>query len=171
MRYLEKYCSFSVADLKAAGLLERGKRTSCELRWEYAGRPVSSCTVTADLQGPPRLVLSFVREGVEGRAYIPLVFIPSNLKRGGYYLFICPEQGKTCRKLYLYKGCFVCRQAVGAAYRSQAENYMYRKYRSAYMLTKYNALEDQRRRRTYAGKPTTYARKLARAAKMAGLVS
>jgi len=173
MRYLEKYCSLSVTALKKNGVLRMGERSSCRLAWEFNGRPVADCIATIDLQGPPRVVLSYRFNGVKDTQYISMIFRASNLGTGGYYLFVCPATGKPSRKLYLNDGRFVCREAVGAPYRSQADNYLYKKYKAAYRLQKLYALEDMagRRRVEYAGRPTAYARQLARAAKIAGQVS
>lgn len=50
---------------------------------------------------------------------IDLVAMPSNLGKGVYYYFVCPQTKKRCKALYLYKGEFVHRDLLPFNYAKQ----------------------------------------------------
>lgn len=69
---------------------------------------------------PPMLFLDYTCAGLDVSQEIELVAIPSNLKNGYYWNFICPISGRHCKKLHLIRGLFQHRTALpGVFYRKQ----------------------------------------------------
>ena len=100
------------------------------------------------------------------RAEITLRYKQSNLKAGtGFYYFVCPVTGLSCRKLYLVNGRFVSRMAFRPLYRQQAENYrnpIIQYYEHARKCEDI-LFNSHHRRRTYRGKQTPWGRKYEKA--------
>ena len=106
----------------------------------------------------------YLYKGEPVRIELTLRFRPSNLNNGtGYYYFVCPVTGLSCRKLYLVEGKFVGRQAFRPLYRAQTES---RRERTGFytyfnQLARLEEMEAQPYRRyTYRGKPTPFARRV-----------
>lgn len=109
------------------------------------------------------LVLSYIfqqTESVEER--IRLVRIETNLKKGFQWYAICPTTGKKCRKLYLYGGRFVSRNAIPENYstcnRSRKQR-LFDKEFSILML----ADKAKYRKEYYKGTLTPYGKKCEKA--------
>lgn len=100
---------------------------------------------------------------------VQMCSVPSNLRIGVVYYFICPATGKKCKKLYLYQKYFVSRMAIpGVLYRIQTES---KHMRQALIVDRkiskclQMALSQQKPyfKPTYAGFDTKYRQKVQRA--------
>ena len=167
----------SVTALKRHGLLNPNQRKAGELYWSRAnGTRAASIGFVADTTHDVATVrLVYDCDGKTHDERVLLRWKRSNLNdNDGFYYFICPVTGRSCRKLYLYGGRFVSRFAFRALYRSQTVGPATRKG-MYYQLTKfyeYEELEGQpRRKETYRGQPTPYGRKLQRYDKHAELMA
>lgn len=167
--FIEDYLSLSVTACKRLGYFTPQAKTSGVVRWtrERDGKTevLASVGLETNLTGTvPYAVLTYNYKGTPVRTELTLRFRPSNLKAGtGFYYFVCPVTGLSCRKLYLFNGRFVGRMAFRPLYPQQVESHKQRDL-STYTLLALGAYEDMLskpyRRLTYRGKPTPYGRKV-----------
>ena len=117
-----------------------------------------------------RLNLAYTYEDYEAVRYdinysVQFVYMPSNLGKGGYYLFRCPISGKPVRSLIIANGShyFKARSSYKAKlyYRSQliSKRGRFNAY-FWYLEEKIDALYRTRIHYTYKGKETKRARRL-----------
>lgn len=120
---IEEMLQLSITDLKRLGMLQPGAYQYTPVNWTRGGRKTASIAVATDTRGEiatVRFVYNCNGSPVDYTA--PLRFAPSNLNRGGYYYFVCPVTGRSCRKLYLVGGRFVSRFAFRALYDKQTKS-------------------------------------------------
>ena len=177
--FIEDYLCLSVTACKRLGYFVPQARTSGVVRWtrdrEGKTEEYASIQFETNLTGAvPYAVLTYNYKGTPVRTEITLRFRPSNLKHGtGYYYFVCPVTGLSCRKLYLVNGRFVGRLAFRPLYSQQAESHTQRGL-SVYTLRALGVYEEMRnkpyRRLTYRGKLTPYGRKVEKLGKRVGVL-
>lgn len=165
VRTINDYLRLSVTDCKRMGYFGTNTVASGVVNWTQRGEVVASISLLTNTAGiVPFAVLSYTYKGEPVRIELTLRFRPSNLNNGtGYYYFVCPVTGLSCRNLYLVNGKFVSRPAFRPLYSSQAERR--RNDGLAYLcaLADYEKMLDAKYRRlTYRGKPTPWGRKVMR---------
>ena len=133
------------------------------VNWTQRGEVVASIAMQTNTAGTvPYAVLSYTYKGEPVRIELTLRFHASNLNNEtGYYYFVCPVTGLSCRNLYLVNGKFVSRTAFRPLYGSQAERR--RNDGLAYLcaLADYEKMLDAKYRRlTYRGRLTPWGRKV-----------
>jgi hypothetical protein len=119
--YLEECKSISISDLKRLGYLGIGQNTAGVLSWKANGAYTGSVSVRVNTDAPiPFLELDYRCDGFPIKYLINLVEVPSNLRHGKFWLFVCPRTGYRCRKLFLVDRFFLHRSALkGAHYEKQ----------------------------------------------------
>ena len=177
--FIEDYLILSVTACKRLGYFIPKAKASGVVRWtrERDGNTVEIASIQfeTNLTGTvPYAVLTYNYKGTPVRAEITLRFRPSNLNNGtGYYYFVCPVTGLSCRKLYLVNGRFVGRMAFRPLYSQQAESHTQRGL-SVFTLRALGAYEEMRikpyRRLTFRGKLTPYGRKVEKLGKRVGVL-
>lgn len=70
----------------------------------------------------PYLELNYNYRGKPVNYRVQLVSVPSNLRKGKIWFFICPDTGKRCRKLYFSGGRFLHREAFRGMYSRQTRS-------------------------------------------------
>lgn len=70
----------------------------------------------------PYLELDYKHNGTPINYRVQLVSVPSNLRKGVVWFFICPHTGKRCRKLYLIGDRFLHREAYRGMYSRQTRS-------------------------------------------------
>ena len=163
---IDRLLSISVTSLKRIGYLRPDSRQAGTIHWSQGHGPrVASMGVVTDTTFEVATV-EFVYTDPDGRQHDDFLLLRwkrSNLDKGGFYYFVCPVTGRSCRKLYLIGGRFVSRYAFNAPYRSQTVGPAGRRS-LFYLLAKYSKFEDlaaqPHRKETYRGKLTPYGRKL-----------
>lgn len=166
-RTIEDYLRLTVGDLRRAGYLKANGTFEGVLRWTRRGEQVAATNLRVHISTDVAyMALAYDYKGATVNTEITLRFKPSNLNNGaGYYYFVCPVTGLSCRNLYLYNGRFVSRAAFRPLYRKQTETHSRRVGYIALIDTfaKYDELQAQKYRRlTYRGKPTPWGRKVAK---------
>ena len=169
---IEHYLCLSVRDCKRMGYFAPQAVTNGVVSWTQRGAVVASVLLQTNTAGTvPYAVLNYTYQGKPVHAEITLRFHPSNLDNDtGYYYFVCPVTGLSCRNLYLVDGQFISRPAFRPLYGSQAQRR--RRDGLAYLcaLADYEKLLDAKYRRlTYRGKLTPWGRKVEKAEQRAGL--
>lgn len=173
---IEHLLSLSVTALKRIGLLAPRTRTTGQLNWTRAnGSRIGSIGVEADTTNEIATVrLVYDHDGQRHDDTVLLRWKQSNLNNGGFYYFICPVTGRSCRKLYLVGGRFVSRFAFRASYSSQTVGPATRNglYNQLLQFSKYEEFAAQPyRKETYNGKLTPYGRKLQRYDRRTGVLA
>lgn len=162
---IERYICLSVTDCKRLGYFAPNAVASGVVSWTQGETQVAAVVFTTNTQGAaPYATLRYTYRGQQVETSLTLRYKPSNLNNGaGYYYFVCPVTGLSCRKLYLVEGKFVGRQAFRPLYAAQTESRRERTGLYAF-LRKEARLEDMTaepyRRYTYRGKPTPFARRV-----------
>ena len=172
--HIEDLLSISVKGLKRVGVFPdncRGKDYTAEGRLNlfWGDRPAGAFYLYVDIARQYTSIARFEwTEQDENRSeIITLVWRPSNLGVGGFWLFQCPITGRTCRKLYFYGGRLISRHAIPLIYEAQGESHSRREHWTAYCM-KINKNEkivfEPGRKWYYRGKMTRYGLKAKRAA-------
>lgn len=159
---IEDLLALSITTLKRLGLLARNGSRSGRVEWNQRGRVTASMFVETDTTGEvPLIRFVYNWDGSPVDYSAPLRFTPSNLNRGGYYYFVCPITGRSCRKLYLVAGRFVSRFAFRAPYGTQRRGRAEREGRGVYavQLSNQAGAVEKYRKKYYSGKLTPYGRK------------
>lgn len=165
---IDDYIRLTVKDCKRLGFFVPNADTTNVVRWTQGNNVVASVQFGTNLTGAvPFAVLNYKYKNEPVHTELTLRFRPSNLKEGtGYYYFVCPVTGLSCRNLYLVNGRFVSRLAFRPLYRTQAETRVAKSNGSLAVLRALTDYEDlataKYRRLTYRGKPTPYGRKVAK---------
>ena len=162
---IDDYLRITVKDCKRMGYLTPNNHVSGTVKWTQGNKVIASVGLTTNLTGTvPYAVLNYTYKGTPVNVTLTLRYKPSNLKEGtGFYYFVCPVTGLSCRNLYLVNGRFVSRTAFRPLYRQQAERIHARNGSLAYLraLSDYEDLINAPYRRlTYKGKLTPYGRKV-----------
>ena len=159
---LEDCLCLSLTACKKMGYFVPNADASGVIKWGTRDKVAASIGFETNLLGVvPYAVLTYNYKGNPVRAEITLRYKQSNLKAGtGFYYFVCPVTGLSCRKLYLVNGRFVSRMAFRPLYKKQAENI--RRPVIAYyarIAECEKILFAKHRRKTYRGKQTPWGRK------------
>lgn len=165
---IEDLLTLTVTDLKRLGFLRKGDKHNGGVQWERGGERIASIYVITDCTGELgkcRLVYQHPNDKITDYT-LYLRFKQSNLNdQQGFYYFVCPVTGRSCRKLYLVGERFISRYAFRSLYAKQR----YSKAQRAELLTvlrewnQYEQLAAQPyRKTTYRGKPTPYGKQLER---------
>ena len=137
--------------------------TNGVVSWTQRGAVVASIRMQTNTAGTvPYAVLNYTYKGKPVHVEITLRFQPSNLDNGtGYYYFVCPVTGLSCRNLYLVDGQFISRPAFRPLYSSQAERRRTAGLSYLLALADYEKMLDAKYRRlTYRGRLTPYGRRV-----------
>jgi len=168
---IEDYLTLTVKDCKRMGYFVPNAKATGVIKWSRNGNRVAEIGFGTNLTGIPVAVLSYTYNGQPIDATISLRFHHSNLTPNasdtthGYYYFVCPVTGRSCRKLYLVDGHFVSRHALTVPYAKQNESRYQRSGMLAYISAMHELEEltaQKYRRYTYRGKLTPYGRKVER---------
>jgi len=161
---IEDLLTLSITDLKRLGYLVKGATCTGRVTWNRRGREVASIGVQTNTAGEiPAVRFYYNANGSPVDYSTPLRFAPSNLNRGGYYYFVCPVTGRSCRKLYLIGSRFVSRFAFRALYEKQTKSHAERAGVYGYLdaVTKLDDMIKQPRRKMYYREELTpYGRKV-----------
>lgn len=149
---IEEMLQLSITDLKRLGMLQPGAYQYTPVNWRRGGCETASIAVATDTRGEiatVRFVYDYNGTPVDYTA--PLRFAPSNLNRGGYYYFVCPVTGRSCRKLYLVGGRFVSRFAFRALYDKQTKSRAERSGLFGYLnaVSNFDRIAKQKGRKMY----------------------
>lgn len=172
---IEDYLRLTVSDCKRLGFFVPDSDISGVVRWTQGNKLVASVAFRTNLTGNvPYAAVNYSYRGTPVNAEITLRFKPSNLKAGtGYYYFVCPVTGLSCRNLYLVNGKFVSRSAFRPLYRKQAETKAGKNngaLAALRALTEYEEMTTAKyRRMTYKGKLTPWGRKVEKMGDRAGV--
>lgn len=112
---IEQLITLRVGDLSAADMFRTSTRRMKVIEWERGGES-ASITAVVDMAGyVPFVVLTYNINGRSVRQSVTLRW-HSLYNGGGFYYFICPVSGMSCRNLYYSeeRGGFVGRAATGA---------------------------------------------------------
>lgn len=173
---IENYLRLTVRDCKRLGFLTPNGDKRGVVSWTQGKDVIASISLRTNLAGTvPYAALNYSYKGNPVNTEITLRFHASNLNgETGYYYFVCPVTGLSCRNLYLVDGRFVSRLAFRPLYRKQAETRIPKSNGSLAALralTEYEELRTAKYRRlTYRGKLTPYGRKVEKAADRAGAI-
>lgn len=164
---IEHLLVVSVTALRNHGLLKPNRKQAAEIYWNRGGNPraASMGVITDTTHEVATVRFLYDHNGRTNDETVLLRWKQSNLNNGGFYYFICPVSGRSCRKLYFVGGRFVSRFAFRALYESQTVGPSGREnlYYQLAKFSEYEQLADQpHRKETYNGKLTPYGRKLAR---------
>ena len=166
---INDYLSISVTDCKRLGYFRLNAKTSGTINFTCGGSCIASIGFATDTtQTVPVALFSYTYNGTPVDYFLTLRFTPSHLNNGtGYYLFVCPVTGRSCRKLYLIGGRFVSRFALGnTLYESQTKSRSEKAggiFRRLADIAALDNLETQPYRKpTYRGKLTRYGQKIAK---------
>lgn len=171
---IEDYIRLTVRDCKRLGFFVPNSDNAGVIRWTQGKQLVASVSFRTNLSASvPYAALNYSYKGTPVNTDITLRFKPSNLKgETGYYYFVCPVTGLSCRNLYLVNGRFVSRTAFRPLYKIQAETKVGKNNGSLAALralTKYEDMATAKYRRlTYKGKLTPWGRKVEKMADRAG---
>lgn len=169
---LDDYLALSITNCKTIGYFKPDTVQEGIIRWRNGGEVIAAIKLTTDTVNHT-CTLHYCYNGNEVQETVRLRWRSSNLdnsadlweKRRGYYYFVCPLTGRSCRKLYLVNGRFVSRFGFRHLYEKQTLSRRQRAdlFRFLDAADKVEKLERQPyRKRTYRGNPTPYARKLER---------
>lgn len=173
---IEDYLRLTVKDCKRLGFFVPQHDSTGVVRWTQGKNLIASVSFRTNLTGAvPYAALTYQYKGTPVHTELTLRFKPSNLKGDtGYYYFVCPVTGLSCRNLYLVNGQFVSRTAFRPLYRTQAETKVGINNGSLAVLRAIAAYEDMTtakyRRLTYRGKLTPWGRKVEKMADKAGAI-
>lgn len=162
---IQDYLRLSLTRCKDLGYFVPNATAEGVITWTSAGERIAAVRFKTDTVNN-RCTISYRTDGEDVTQKVWLRWCCSNLNRGGYYYFVCPVTGRSCRNLYLVNGRFVSRFAFKALYETQAESHSQRGnplFKTLDAWDKLEKLERQKYRRyTYRGKPTPYARRVER---------
>lgn len=170
---IEEYIRLTVGDCKRLGYFAPKAKTAGVVRWVQGTEEIASIRFGTNLTGAvPYAVFDYAYKGTPVHTEVTLRFHPSNLNgETGYYYFVCPVTGLSCRNLYLVEGRFVSRSAFRPLYRTQAETKRPLSLRTYAALLKYGQLAEAKYRRlTYKGNTTPYGRKVEKTGKRVGVL-
>ncbi len=151
----------NITNCKNEGCLNPDKVTRANIDFVTGGAYVFNGTLTTDVLNKTCTLQYSCNDGKIVEQKISLLWRGSNLQNTqGYYLFICPVTGKTVRNLYFVGGRFVSRHAFKAIYEKQRLSKSQRKNSVFCLFHDLLFLDDKRRKYTYRGEQTPFARKV-----------
>lgn len=150
-----------ISKLKGWGYLDPEQIKSGTLNWSRDGNPTDSISIQVNTHSEqPYIELDYKYRGEPRNYKVYFTSIPSNLKRGEIWYFVCPHTKRRCRKLYSIGGYFLHREAFnGCMYETQTQSKKYRqldKTLGAYFKSDNLCSELYKKnfKKSYAGKPT-----------------
>lgn len=153
--------TFSVTKLKEWGYLELYQNKTGTTTWSIRCQKIGEVEFTVDTRSQtPFITLDYNYKERPIRYSIMLVTVPSNLKKGNVWYFLCPHTNKRCRILFNVGGMFLHREAhKGSMYETQIQSHRNRKLISLYdryfrKEQAYEQLWSKHFKTHYAGKPT-----------------
>lgn len=169
---IDEYLTLNITTCKKLGYFQPNTVQEGSVLWTNGGEVVAGIKLRTDTINHV-CTLSYVWNGTQVEDTVRLRWRSSNLDTGvisweigrGFYYFVCPVTGRSCRNLYLVNGRFVSRYAFKALYKQQTLSRHRRAdvFRFMDAADKVERLARQRyRKRTYRGKPTPYALRLER---------
>lgn len=163
---IQDYIALSLTKCKQLGYFVPNSTVEGVISWNVGGEEIAAVRFQTDTTNNRCAIAYRKADGEDVTQKVWLRWRASNLNRGGYYYFVCPVTGRSCRKLYLVGGRFVSRFAFKALYEQQTKSRARRDNPLFGFLdaeAQLEQLERQRyRRMTYRGKPTPFARKYER---------
>lgn len=165
--------TLSLTKCKQMGYFAPNATAEGVLTWTSGGEVIAAVRFRTDTTNHRCTIEYRTADGEDVTQTVLLRWRSSNLDKGvtswvkgrGYYYFVCPVTGRSCRKLYLVNGRFVSRFAFKHIYEQQtlSRNRRNDVFRFLLYADKVEQLEQQPRRKyTYRGKPTPFARKVER---------
>lgn len=153
--------TLSITDLKRLKYLLPNHLTGGILNWMRNKEKIACISVVVNTNSEnPHIEFDYRGDGVPINYVIQLASVPSNLKKGFLWFFICPITGKLCRKLYLIANHFYHRSAfTGCMYSKQTESKKWRVNSKLFGYAfetddLYIQLYKKHFKKQYAGKPT-----------------
>ena len=170
---LQDYLRLNLTRCKALGYFVPNATAEGVITWAQGSDVIASVRFTTDTVNHRCTIAYRTADGEQVTQTVQLRWRSSNLDKGvtwekgrGFYYFVCPVTGRSCRNLYLVNGRFVSRFAFKALYETQAESHSQRHnplFKTLDAWDRLEKLERQKYRRyTYRGKPTPYARQVER---------
>lgn len=157
----------SITKLKEWGYLQPGIFKSGLITWSSNGNKTGSISITTDTMSEnPFIELDYTCNKEPIKYRVQLVSVPSNLRKGAVWYFICPNTRKRCRKLYLVSTYFLHREAFqGCMYEKQTESHrnrmLGRQFEKLFGGDKaYDQIYKKHFKTHYAGEPTKRYKKL-----------
>ena len=170
---IQDYLRLNLTRCKALGYFVPNATAEGVITWAQGSDVIASVRFTTDTVNHRCTIAYSTADGEQVTQTVWLRWRSSNLDKGvtwekgrGFYYFVCPVTGRSCRNLYLVNGRFVSRFAFKALYETQTESHSQRDnplFKTLDAWDKLEQLERQKYRRyTYRGKPTPYARRVDR---------
>ena len=170
---IQDYLRLNLTRCKALGYFVPNATAEGVITWAQGSDVIASVRFTTDTVNHRCTIAYSTADGEQVTQTVRLRWRSSNLDKGvntwekgrGYYYFVCPVTGRSCRNLYLVNGRFVSRHAFPHLYEQQTLSRSRRTdvFRFLTYADKVEQLEQQPRRKyTYRGKPTPFARKVER---------
>ena len=161
---IEDLITLSVTDCKRLGFFAPDALAKGSVKWTKGGTTSAEVLFATDLREEPTAYLAYNYNGEPREYKIGLRWHASNLdEKQGYFYFICPKSGKSCRKLYLVNGEFVSREETNMKYHKQILSHNQRGGIVTFLklIDKIENVANQKyRRTTYRGIQTPYGRLL-----------
>lgn len=170
---IDEYITLNITRCKKIGYFQPNTVQEGTVSWRNNGEVYAAIKLTTDTFNHT-CTLHYFYNGNEVKETVRLRWRSSNLdnsaniweKGRGFYYFVCPVTGRSCRKLYFVGGRFVSRYGFKCLYEQQTKSRAQRDNPLFGFLdveAQLETLERQRyRRMTYKGKPTPFARKYER---------
>jgi len=159
--------TISISNLLHWGYLKKDTYKSGIIKWSCRGEPTGSVSVIVNNQSAcPYLELDYRCNDKPIKYQVRVVTTSSNLGKGDYWFFICPQTGKRCRKLYLVDGYFFHRSAFsGCFYEKQTYSASKRQMDRAFALLfgadkLYEQIHSKHFKEHYKGEPTKRYKKI-----------
>ncbi|UGU17717.1 hypothetical protein LS482_07520 [Sinomicrobium kalidii] len=157
----DEVLQLSITNLKEWGYLEPQQQKRGVLTWSRNGNKIGSISIVINMNTDVPYIRLDYKYGDEPRNYkIRLISLPSNLRKGKIWYFLCPQTKKCCRKLYLVGGYFLHRNAFnGCMYETQTYSKKWRNiervYGAYFDQDKYfSEINSKHFKKYYNGKPT-----------------
>jgi hypothetical protein len=151
----------SISKLKEWGYLRPGQIKAGAITWSRNDIQTASISIAVNTcNAYPYIQLSYNYNDKPIDYQVQIVSNPSNLGRGSYLYFKCPQTGKRCRNLYLIDGYFFHRSAFkGCMYEKQTyssnKRQMDRVFEKIFGTEKlFEKINSKHFKTHYGGKPT-----------------
>lgn len=119
---IEECSVLNISKLKKWGYLNSGIHHGT-ISWSTNQVKVTEIGISTHiLKNESFIELNYIYNNVEINYSIQLTRLNSNLGKGFYWLFTCPQTHKNCRKLYLHDGYFYHREAFKLYYEQQLQS-------------------------------------------------
>ena len=170
---IQDYLRLNLTRCKQMGYFVPNATAEGVITWAQGSDVIASIRFVSDTVNHRCTIEYRTADGEQVTQTVWLRWRTSNLDKGantwekgrGFYYFVCPVTGRSCRNLYLVNGRFVSRHAFPHLYEQQTLSRSRRNdvFRFLTYADKVEQLEQQPRRKyTYRGTPTPFARKVER---------